>query len=535
MADSESIMQLGIEAARAGDKAEARQLFRLVTREDPNNAQGWLWLAGVAEDREEKRGALERVVQIDPSNDLARKGLAALGGVRAAPSAAAAPVAAATQAPQPAVDEPAADAPPVIETPATTPRRRGGARQYDAPVGAAAAGAAARPPAARAGDTAVLPAADTDDYDLDDYRQPAPSIDDDRRTTVVVEDEEPRRRGGMAWLPILLGVGALLIIGLFLWQTFRSRPNDVAGTSGTTGAGTTATLDPGLAAGLLGATTTTGLEPSGATDVAALAVTASPDAAAVATAPAPDQTPISAGGEGTTTVDAAAPAAEATAVPPATAPGAEATAVPPATAPGAEATAAPPAAAPGGEGTAAPPATGQTTVVVVPPDATIAPPPTPTTAPPPPPPPPAAVDVAAANPAAAPNGTVITAGSWSYTYAGIKNIGTGSYGGAPPTRGQFQILLLAVGNNGQQPATIPDGFFVLKDAQGRVYDFNRAASVDYLNRFGGPGVAADVGADATFPNNGQLTSVPLLFDVPPDATNLVLLSRENVNQGFVIR
>ena len=58
MADSDSILQLGIEAARAGDKAEARELFRLVTREDPTNKDGWLWLAGVAEDRAEKRVAL---------------------------------------------------------------------------------------------------------------------------------------------------------------------------------------------------------------------------------------------------------------------------------------------------------------------------------------------------------------------------------------------------------------------------------------------------------------------------------------------
>ncbi|HSH82099.1 MAG TPA: hypothetical protein VLA19_26530, partial [Herpetosiphonaceae bacterium] len=160
----------------------------------------------------------------------------------------------------------------------------------------------------------------------------------------------------------------------------------------------------------------------------------------------------------------------------------------------------------------------------------------PTTAPTAPPPAaPAPVDVAAANPAVVPNGTVVNAGSWAYTYGGIKNIGTGAYGGAPPTRGQYQITLLAVANNSGAPATIPDGFFVLKDAQGRVYDFNRAASVDYLNRFGGPGVAADISADANVPNNRLLSSVALLFDVSPDATNLVLFSRENPTQGFLIR
>ncbi|HSH81045.1 MAG TPA: hypothetical protein VLA19_21135, partial [Herpetosiphonaceae bacterium] len=120
MADSESILQLGIEAARAGDKAEARELFRLVTREDPNNAQGWLWLAGVAEDRDEKRTALEQVVAIDPKNDLARKGLATLTGSRAARQAA--PPAPVVAAPEP----PAAAAPPVTASSSSppAPRRR---------------------------------------------------------------------------------------------------------------------------------------------------------------------------------------------------------------------------------------------------------------------------------------------------------------------------------------------------------------------------------------------------------------------------
>src|SRR5687767_7537027 len=85
MADTQSILQLGIEAARAGDKDEARNLFRLLTRETPNDPQAWLWLAGVAEDRGEKRAALEAVTRLDPSNELARQGLAALGGPSAAP------------------------------------------------------------------------------------------------------------------------------------------------------------------------------------------------------------------------------------------------------------------------------------------------------------------------------------------------------------------------------------------------------------------------------------------------------------------
>jgi len=60
MAESDTILQLGIEAAREGNREEARNLFGLLTRQEPNNAQAWLWLAGVAEGPEQRRAALER-------------------------------------------------------------------------------------------------------------------------------------------------------------------------------------------------------------------------------------------------------------------------------------------------------------------------------------------------------------------------------------------------------------------------------------------------------------------------------------------
>ncbi|MGB9633862.1 MAG: hypothetical protein ACPL8I_11055, partial [Chloroflexaceae bacterium] len=71
MAEPDSILQLGIEAARDNKKEEARQLFRLLTRQEPTNIQGWLWLAGVAENREERQAALERVLELDPDNEMA--------------------------------------------------------------------------------------------------------------------------------------------------------------------------------------------------------------------------------------------------------------------------------------------------------------------------------------------------------------------------------------------------------------------------------------------------------------------------------
>ena len=538
MADTESILQLGIEAARAGDKAEARELFRLVTREDPRNAQGWLWLAGVAEDRGEKRAALEHVIDIDPNNELARKGLNALiGRAGGAGTAAAAPI--------------AADAGPgeAAAAAAATAPRRSGARQYESTPAAGAGGGAPD-------ETRTAPAFDDSDYDLAEYRA-TPRGDasdfDAGDTRVVVEDEEPRRRGGMSWLPVLLSIGAVLLAGLFFFNQCRNDDGGIVSDPGAAvGLGTTSTAEGvGVAGGatdpITGTEAVTGSAPL--TDTTAVTDTGAVTSPLTDTGAINTTIPLT-GTDGTG--QPAPPAAEATSelAPPApavtsepapavveTAPPVVETAPPPA-----EQTPAPPEQpAPPAEQTAAP-TTGQTTVVVVPPEATVVPPPAaPAPAPPPaapapaPPPPAAPVDVAAANPAIVPDGTEVPAGPWRFTSTQFKNIATGSYGGAPPTRGQYQIVVLAVANGSDQPATIPDGFFVLKDAQGRVYDFNRAASVDYLNRFGGPGVAADIGADTPVPNNNSLTSVPLLFDVPPDATNLVLFSRDNPNQGFAIR
>jgi hypothetical protein len=136
-----------------------------------------------------------------------------------------------------------------------------------------------------------------------------------------------------------------------------------------------------------------------------------------------------------------------------------------------------------------------------------------------------------------PNTQVLRAGDIEYTFTTFANAATGSYGGAPPARGRYLIVLMAVRNVGGAPAQVPDGFFVIKDAQGRVSDFNRAASVDYINRFGGTGPrgAGDYAADTQLPPNGQLGSMPFLFDVAADATDLVVFSRDNTAQGFLVR
>ena len=147
-------------------------------------------------------------------------------------------------------------------------------------------------------------------------------------------------------------------------------------------------------------------------------------------------------------------------------------------------------------------------------------------------------DIASANPAIVPNTQVLSAGGFEYSFgSNLTSSATGTYGGAPPNNGQYLIVLTWVRNTSSVPAQIPDGFFVVKDSQGRVSEFNRAASVDYINRFGGtgPGGAGDYTADAQWPPGAPLGATPLLFDIASDATNVVMFSRDNPAQGFRVR
>jgi hypothetical protein len=72
------LLQQGIAALRAGSKAQARQLLARAIQEDPQNEQAWLWLSGAVESDEERLECLNRTLAIDPNNEMAQRGLAAL-------------------------------------------------------------------------------------------------------------------------------------------------------------------------------------------------------------------------------------------------------------------------------------------------------------------------------------------------------------------------------------------------------------------------------------------------------------------------
>jgi tetratricopeptide (TPR) repeat protein len=66
----------GIAAAKAGKRAEARDLLLRVVDADENNIQAWLWLSGVVTTLEDREVCLQNVLALDPVNEAAERGLA---------------------------------------------------------------------------------------------------------------------------------------------------------------------------------------------------------------------------------------------------------------------------------------------------------------------------------------------------------------------------------------------------------------------------------------------------------------------------
>lgn len=69
----------GINAARSGQKDEARKLIQNALRLDPQNETAWIWMSSVAKDNRERLFCLQNVLQINPENEMALKGVRALG------------------------------------------------------------------------------------------------------------------------------------------------------------------------------------------------------------------------------------------------------------------------------------------------------------------------------------------------------------------------------------------------------------------------------------------------------------------------
>jgi tetratricopeptide (TPR) repeat protein len=74
-AEEKALLQQGIAAARAGDKATARARFRELTAHNFDNELAWLWLASVADTPAHAMACLRRVLQMNASHEKARAAL----------------------------------------------------------------------------------------------------------------------------------------------------------------------------------------------------------------------------------------------------------------------------------------------------------------------------------------------------------------------------------------------------------------------------------------------------------------------------
>lgn len=440
MAEPESILQLGIEAARDGNKEQARSLFRLLTMQEPNNAQAWLWLAGVAENREERQAALERVVALEPENEMALKGLQALG-VRPGSHLRSEP---AEPVPPPIFSTEEEEASPSAPTQAAATRDRYDIDEDD-PFAAldTLSEAMNEAPAAVRRSESAFESTEGRSERAATAGMPTPILvtpprgSATQRTVDITDDDEetvPARRGISPLLIGLVGLGLIVLLVFILWPFLFGNGTASQPTPGP-GAGAAATNQAATQAALA-ATTTVGTPSSGG----------------LATTP---------GSEVPTTT------AEATVIP----------------------TTAPTAPAPG------------------------------------------VTDPAAANPAVVPPNTPLESNGWLYdfqrsTYAAPI---IGNLGNFQP-QGRFVVVLVFLANRTGQTQVIPTDFFVLKDAQGRVYTPRPEVSSVYVI----PGVNADLSQEQAIPANGLTTSVALIFDVAPDATDLVFFARSNPQQGWLV-
>lgn len=76
---SDDYLKQAIEAIKAGDKATGKSLLiDEVIKTNPRNEQAWLWMTQVADADEDRISYLRHVLKINPNNEAAQRGLAAL-------------------------------------------------------------------------------------------------------------------------------------------------------------------------------------------------------------------------------------------------------------------------------------------------------------------------------------------------------------------------------------------------------------------------------------------------------------------------
>jgi hypothetical protein len=86
--DSQRTLDEAIQAIQVGDRALGKRLLAQTLAADPRNVRAWVWMSEVADTEERRRECLQRVVTLEPQNQVARARLAQLDArntARAAP------------------------------------------------------------------------------------------------------------------------------------------------------------------------------------------------------------------------------------------------------------------------------------------------------------------------------------------------------------------------------------------------------------------------------------------------------------------
>ncbi len=62
----EELLQMGIRAAKAGNRQGASTLFEQVLSQDKRNERAMMWMAKIADNKAERKKWLERVLLVNP-------------------------------------------------------------------------------------------------------------------------------------------------------------------------------------------------------------------------------------------------------------------------------------------------------------------------------------------------------------------------------------------------------------------------------------------------------------------------------------
>lgn len=210
--DVQAWLKRGIQAAQAGDKKTAKDLFVQALKQNPRSELAWMWMVSVVDTDKERRFCLQKILEINPNNQRARQAL--------------------QQMEQPAVPDWLREASlPEPPTPKATPR----------PTAPAPAGFGAQPDTGAPTGEAAPAAQEWADWELPDFEDEAggaapadASVDALRAQAVAAAEEERGRRGRRRLRRVLLFLLTVAMIVLAVIVVPPRLPGGVLGTTGTT-------------------------------------------------------------------------------------------------------------------------------------------------------------------------------------------------------------------------------------------------------------------------------------------------------------